>query len=134
MWNADRYIVNWLMIRWSAKGISAGGIAAAWCVAVVSVSPLSQVLGSPATKLAQESHERHSPQKIGRHVASVTATSEAAYDGERTASKVIEEAKRREIVGEAVDDRRTKRFLELVVLPFGVCFLLVALLRRGLWS
>lgn len=50
------------------------------------------------------------------------------------AGSVFREAKRREIMGEPHESRRVRRFLELVILPFGVCFLLVALLRKGFWE
>lgn len=47
------------------------------------------------------------------------------------ASDPLEKAKVSEIVGEPQQDRRVRRFFELVVLPFGVCILLAMVLRRG---
>jgi len=48
------------------------------------------------------------------------------------ASDAIDRAKAAEITGrDWDDDRRRRKFLELVVLPLGVCLALVMLLRRG---
>lgn len=56
----------------------------------------------------------------------------AATNSSDPAPEAIDKAKAAEIMGRDLDDeRRTRKFLELVILPLGVCFMMIMLLRRG---
>lgn len=56
----------------------------------------------------------------------------AATNSSDPAPEAIDKAKAAEIMGWDLDDeRRTRKFLELVILPLGVCFMMIMLLRRG---
>lgn len=51
------------------------------------------------------------------------------------AAEAIDRAKAAEIMGRDLDDdQRTRKFVELVLFPLGVCLALVMLLRRGFLS
>lgn len=59
-----------------------------------------------------------------------TRRTDADQPGPSTADP-LEKTKLSEIIGEQQEDRRARRFLELVVLPLTVCLLLAIVLRRG---
>ena len=56
----------------------------------------------------------------------------AATNSSDPESESIDKAKTAEIMGRNLDEeRKTRKFFELVLLPLGVCFMLIMLLRRG---
>lgn len=51
---------------------------------------------------------------------------------DRASQDMVDKMKAREIMGYKDEERRTLKFFQLVVLPLGICFVLIMLLRGGI--
>lgn len=83
-------------------------------------APVTQARRHDDSALAVQYRVQRSP---------VTLASAAQSDQAR--DDVVDKMRTKEIMGFQDDELRTRKFLQLVILPLGICFALVFLLRRG---